>query len=146
MLCVVFIGQLRKYMKLQPRSLVDLLKRRYKWKDEDAEEFSDFLLPMLDYDPRRRATAEQSLRHPWLHIRQSPTTSTEANPSTPPVIQQDSKQDSVESPSEAVMPEMETPAPVSVVGDTKCDVMTADTDKDDKVLPMTIPTTVDTNA
>jgi serine/threonine protein kinase len=31
-----------------------------------AQEFTDFLLPMLAYDPNVRATAEQCLSHPWL--------------------------------------------------------------------------------
>jgi len=31
-----------------------------------AEEISSFLLPMLEYDPARRATARQMLTHPWL--------------------------------------------------------------------------------
>ena len=43
--------------------------QRYKWTNEDASEFSDFLLPMLEYDPRRRATAEECLEHPWLRRR-----------------------------------------------------------------------------
>lgn len=31
-----------------------------------AIELTDFLLPMLDYDPSRRASAAHMLRHPWL--------------------------------------------------------------------------------
>lgn len=31
-----------------------------------AAALSDFLMPMLEYDPDRRATAAESLRHPWL--------------------------------------------------------------------------------
>lgn len=32
-----------------------------------AKSLADFLLPMLEYVPIKRATAEQMLRHPWLH-------------------------------------------------------------------------------
>ena len=32
-----------------------------------AHEIAGFLLPMLEYYPNRRATAEEMLRHPWLH-------------------------------------------------------------------------------
>jgi serine/threonine protein kinase len=31
-----------------------------------AQELRDFLLPMLDFDPARRATAAEMLAHPWL--------------------------------------------------------------------------------
>ena len=33
---------------------------------EEAKEFSDFLLPMLRWDPEKRASAEEMLSHPWL--------------------------------------------------------------------------------
>lgn len=35
-----------------------------------AHEAADFLLPMLQYYPHKRATAEQMLSHPWLHSMQ----------------------------------------------------------------------------
>lgn len=31
-----------------------------------AAALADFMLPMLHYDPERRATAGEMLRHPWL--------------------------------------------------------------------------------
>ena len=31
-----------------------------------AELMADFLQPMLEYEPERRATARDMLRHPWL--------------------------------------------------------------------------------
>lgn len=31
-----------------------------------AKALADFLLPMLEYVPLKRATAERMLRHPWL--------------------------------------------------------------------------------
>ena len=33
---------------------------------EQAQGFSSFLLPMLEYAPDKRATAADMLRHPWL--------------------------------------------------------------------------------
>ena len=128
-------------MKLQPRSLVNRLKKRYKWSDEDAQEFAEFLLPMLDYDPRRRATAAQCLRHPWLQTRQRPASSAAMDPSSPPAVQQESVEPTVE----GVMPEIENPAPDTVVTETKCDAA-SETDKDDNALPETSPTTVDASA
>lgn len=40
----------------------------YKMKPNEAQEFSDFLLPMLAWEPDKRATAKEMLSHPWLHI------------------------------------------------------------------------------
>jgi len=122
-------------MDLKPRSLVDLLKKRYRWSEKDALEFADFLLPMLDYDPRRRATAEQCLRHPWLQTRQRPATSAAANPSSPTA-----QQDSVDPVPKEVMPAVETPATDSVVMETKSDAA-AENGQDDNVPPTTMPTT-----
>jgi len=123
---------------------VDVLKKRHKWSEEDAQEFADFLLPMLDYDPRRRATAEQCLRHPWLQIRQRPSTSAAADPSSPSTSQQDSVEPAPEAMTPVLTPAVETAAADSVVMETKCDAA-AETGKDDNVLPMTALTTVDAN-
>ncbi|KAL4431050.1 hypothetical protein ABPG75_006306 [Micractinium tetrahymenae] len=47
-------------------SLDRVLVERYGLSAEDAVELADFLLPMLDYDPSRRASAARMLHHPWL--------------------------------------------------------------------------------
>jgi serine/threonine protein kinase len=36
-------------------------------KEADARAFADFLLPMLEWDPEKRASAQDMLNHPWLH-------------------------------------------------------------------------------
>ncbi|XP_005103669.1 SRSF protein kinase 3 isoform X2 [Aplysia californica] len=59
-------GELRHISKLKPWGLVEVLMEKYEWSDKDAREFADFLLPMLSFDPNERATAAESLRHPWL--------------------------------------------------------------------------------
>jgi len=128
-------------MKLQSRPLTDVLKKRYKWSDEAAREFADFLLPMLHYDPRRRATAEQCLRHPWLQTRQRPASSAAADSSSPPTAEQDK----VESAQEAVMPGTESRASDTVVVETKCDAA-SETGRDDNALRMTPLAAVDTSA
>ena len=48
------------------RPLESVLVEKYEWSEEDAEELSSFLLPMLDYVQENRATAAQCLEHPWL--------------------------------------------------------------------------------
>ena len=42
------------------------MMQKYEWSRKDAQELSDFLTPMLDYVPEKRATAAQCLKHPWL--------------------------------------------------------------------------------
>ncbi|KAL9895514.1 SRSF protein kinase 3-like [Glossina fuscipes] len=59
-------GSLRSKIKLKPRSMTDLLIEKYSWQPEEAKKFSEFLLPMLEYDPNARATAAECLKHPWM--------------------------------------------------------------------------------
>ena len=51
---------------LKPWDLFSVLTQKYNWSPLDAEVFADFLLPMLEYDIRFRATAEECLQHPWI--------------------------------------------------------------------------------
>ncbi|XP_060100691.1 SRSF protein kinase 2 isoform X2 [Heteronotia binoei] len=60
-------GELRHIMKLKPWSLFDVLVEKYGWPQEDAAEFTDFLIPMLEMVPEKRASAGECLRHPWLN-------------------------------------------------------------------------------
>jgi len=41
---------------------------RYQLKEHEAEALESFILPMLDYYPLKRATAQESLRHHWLKM------------------------------------------------------------------------------
>ena len=59
-------GELRHITQLKPWSLLEVLLEKYEWPMKDAQELSDFLVPMLDYHTDRRATAEDCLKHPWL--------------------------------------------------------------------------------
>ncbi|XP_065082129.1 SRSF protein kinase 3 [Ochlerotatus camptorhynchus] len=59
-------GELRNITGLKPWGLVEVLREKYEWNLEDAIEFSDFLTPMLSYDPKNRATAAECLAHSWL--------------------------------------------------------------------------------
>lgn len=43
-----------------------MLTEKYEWEPAVAQSFSDWLLPMLCFDPAERATAEQCLNHPFL--------------------------------------------------------------------------------
>ncbi|XP_017286061.1 SRSF protein kinase 3 isoform X2 [Kryptolebias marmoratus] len=59
-------GQLRRISKLKPWSLVEILLDKYEWPQEEAVRFSSFLLPMLELQPQKRATAAHCLKHPWI--------------------------------------------------------------------------------
>uniref|UniRef100_A0A3P9N043 non-specific serine/threonine protein kinase n=1 Tax=Poecilia reticulata TaxID=8081 RepID=A0A3P9N043_POERE len=59
-------GNLRRVGPVKPWRLYDVLVEKYNFLLEEASEFSNFLLHMLDYHTERRATAAQCLQHPWL--------------------------------------------------------------------------------
>lgn len=59
-------GELKHISKLRPWGLYDVLREKYEWPEQDAMEFSAFLLPMLDFNTEKRASAAQCLDHPWL--------------------------------------------------------------------------------
>jgi serine/threonine protein kinase len=62
-----FSGELRHITKLKPWRLYDVLTEKYEWDPEIAQGFSDWLVPMLAFDPSERASAEQCLKHPFLN-------------------------------------------------------------------------------
>ncbi|KRZ68002.1 SRSF protein kinase 1 [Trichinella papuae] len=57
-------GALKRIRNLRPWGLKDILITKYEWAEEEAESFTSFLLPMLEYDPSKRATATDCLAHP----------------------------------------------------------------------------------
>ena len=60
------LGELRNIKKLKPWNLYNVLIEKYEWDPILARNFTDFLLPMLHYNPAHRSTAAQCLQHPWL--------------------------------------------------------------------------------
>uniref|UniRef100_A0A671XD86 non-specific serine/threonine protein kinase n=1 Tax=Sparus aurata TaxID=8175 RepID=A0A671XD86_SPAAU len=60
-------GELRHISSLKPWGLFEVLLEKYEWPLDQAAQFSDFLLTMLELQPERRATAAQCLQHAWLH-------------------------------------------------------------------------------
>eukprot|EP00842_Homolaphlyctis_polyrhiza_P004903 jgi/Hompol1/5413/HPOL_004392-RA len=59
-------GELRHIHKLRYWKLQDVLHEKYRFSRTDAEGIAGFLLPMLDINPARRATASEQLLHSWL--------------------------------------------------------------------------------
>lgn len=41
---------------------------KYRFVEGEAESLADFLLPMLEWYPEKRATAKEMLEHPWLNM------------------------------------------------------------------------------
>ncbi|KAG0555536.1 hypothetical protein KC19_12G176200 [Ceratodon purpureus] len=48
-------------------SLYKLLVNEYNFNEKDAKDFAGFLLPLLEVNPNKRPSAEESLHHPWLN-------------------------------------------------------------------------------
>ncbi|XP_030640949.1 SRSF protein kinase 1a [Chanos chanos] len=61
-------GELKHITKLKPWGLLEVLVEKYEWPRDEAQAFTDFLLPMLELIPEKRATAAECLRHPWLAL------------------------------------------------------------------------------
>ncbi|KMS65658.1 hypothetical protein BVRB_034370, partial [Beta vulgaris subsp. vulgaris] len=61
-------GELRNIRELEYWPLHNVLVDKYGFPEEDSAMISSFLTPMLEMDPRRRATAAQCLRHPWMDL------------------------------------------------------------------------------
>lgn len=59
-------GELRNITKLKPWPLYEVLTDKYEWDETMAREFADWLVPMLAFDPDKRATAEECIKHPFL--------------------------------------------------------------------------------
>ncbi|KAK2355380.1 non-specific serine/threonine protein kinase [Trifolium repens] len=64
-------GDLKRIRRLKYWPLNKLLIERYKFSESDANEFSEFLTPLLDFAPEKRPTAQQCLQHPWLAGKES---------------------------------------------------------------------------
>ena len=59
-------GELRHIRKLRMWPMDAVLREKYNYSASDAAALADFLVPMLHFVPERRATAAESLQHPWL--------------------------------------------------------------------------------
>eukprot|EP00397_Hematodinium_sp_SG-2012_P011531 GEMP01011671.1.p1 GENE.GEMP01011671.1~~GEMP01011671.1.p1 ORF type:complete len:627 (+),score=162.06 GEMP01011671.1:106-1986(+) len=59
-------GKPKRIKKLKFWSLYEVMVEKYGMGPEESQEFCDFLLPMLEWLPENRITAEEVLKHPWL--------------------------------------------------------------------------------
>ncbi|KAL2348702.1 hypothetical protein Fmac_002702 [Flemingia macrophylla] len=65
-------GDLKRIRRLKFFPLDKLLIDKYKLSVKDAQEFSEFLLPLFDFAPEKRPTARQCLQHAWVNCTESP--------------------------------------------------------------------------
>lgn len=59
-------GELRNIHRLRHWALPDVLREKYHFKAEEAQRIADFLMPMLELIPERRANAGGMAGHSWL--------------------------------------------------------------------------------
>lgn len=59
-------GQLKCIPTLKPWGMDSVLTEKYEWDIVEADSFRGFLLPMLEFDPLGRATAEECLTSSWF--------------------------------------------------------------------------------
>ncbi|GLT51287.1 hypothetical protein SLA2020_247070 [Shorea laevis] len=59
-------GDLRHIRRLRFWPLNKVLREKYDFSEQDANDMADLLIPILDFVPEKRPTAAQCLSHPWF--------------------------------------------------------------------------------
>jgi serine/threonine-protein kinase SRPK3 len=59
-------GELRNIHRLRHWALPDVLREKYHFKEDEAKRIADFLHPMLELTPEKRANAGGMAGHLWL--------------------------------------------------------------------------------
>ena len=65
---IVLFKKLTEKKNLNKISILELLRKKYHFKNNEAMELNDFLLEMLNYLPEKRPSARKMLSHPWLNM------------------------------------------------------------------------------
>eukprot|EP00698_Gefionella_okellyi_P022804 TRINITY_DN7613_c0_g1_i1.p1 TRINITY_DN7613_c0_g1~~TRINITY_DN7613_c0_g1_i1.p1 ORF type:complete len:606 (+),score=155.71 TRINITY_DN7613_c0_g1_i1:52-1869(+) len=63
-------GSLKHISNLHLWDIKSVLMDKYSFNEDDAADLASFIEPMLQFDPKQRATAEEMLQHPWLETDQ----------------------------------------------------------------------------
>ena len=60
------IGQLIRIKNIKEYRIKEILIHDFKFEEKDAEDIEEFLMPMLEYDPKKRLDARAALQSKWL--------------------------------------------------------------------------------
>ena len=60
-------GDLLRIKDLKAFPISSILEKDFKFDPDECREIEDFLLPMLEYDPKKRCTAEEALKSDWIN-------------------------------------------------------------------------------
>lgn len=60
-------GELRNIHRLRHWALPDVLREKYHYGTEEAKQIADFLLPMLELSPEKRANAGGQVNQEFMH-------------------------------------------------------------------------------
>lgn len=71
-------GELLHIGNLKPWNIYKVLTQKYSWHTKDAQDFADFLEPMLEFSTLRRATARECLESAWIEKKSWSTRRTNA--------------------------------------------------------------------
>jgi serine/threonine protein kinase len=61
-------GHLRRIKGLSYWPLKKVLCEKYRFREQEAQAFADFLTLMLNWNPDKRLSAQQMLEHPWIKM------------------------------------------------------------------------------
>ena len=59
-------GRIRGHKKIEKWPLKNVFIEKYGLDENLAQDITDFMLPMLEYNPKKRATAKEMLTHKWF--------------------------------------------------------------------------------
>ena len=65
---IVLFKKLTEKKNLNKISILELLRKKYHFKNNEAVELNNFLTEMLNYLPEKRPSARKMPSHPWLNM------------------------------------------------------------------------------
>ncbi len=92
-------GELRNIRKLKFWDVHSVLSDKYRMAPEAAASLASFLLPMLEFDTSKRATAAKMLQHPWVDVQPAAKTSPSRSSGTSPTYAKSLDEGVIASPS-----------------------------------------------